>query len=522
MDPAGGEFSGRSGRSLTKTAASGVAWTSALSLSERLFTLVSQFILAGLLSLETWGAWGIILSVVLFVSGFASTGVREVLIHRSRAFHLWGGPALWASAVWGLILSGVLIAAAWPASLLVEEEWRRPFLLGLLVSAPVPLLLSLMSVCAAKLSIDHRFKAIAVVYSVPGIAQVMLTVAMAWGGYGIMAFAVPYMAMVAVRAGATYWISGVRPTRRARVRCWKHLASDSGRVWVETTAVWIRGQADVLLLGLFADQAAVGLYTFARNMSRQMVTLFTQQVASVIQPVLVLLRDDPPRMLSAFMRATRLLSFMAVPMTLGIGAVMWPGTPLLLDETKWAGLPLVLSVMVLGVALRVLTESSVSLKYATGLFREQQLFSVLTSMLFGVLILCGAWLGGVLGASVGFAVFCLVSGPLQFLTAVRPIGGGWVQTYFAVFHPVVLSLVSIAPWVVLAEWMGHRGRLEQALEVGMVVACSAATYLVLTMALRLPELRELAERLREQAPGRLRPLVVRMTEPMMVRGGRAA
>ena len=81
---------------------------------------------------------------------------------------------------------------------------------------------------------------------------------------------------------------------------------------------------------------------------------------------------------------------------------------------------------------------------------------------------------------------------------------------------------AIAPWTILSEVIGHRTKAWQAVEVIMVVACSALTYLLLAIALRMPELAELAERVRDQSPGRLRPFVDRLTAPMMVRKGRSA
>lgn len=519
MDPTQQPEAAPRAPSLTHTAARGVAWTSAVTLLERIAALVTQFLLAALLSLETWGAWGIITSIALFFSGFASTGVREVLIHRSASFRLWCGPALWFAGAWGLLLSALTAAAALPVSFMVNEDYRAETVLGILVVAPTPLMMSIFSVPRAKMAIEHRFKEAALIYALPGIGQLLLTLILAFAGMRIMAFAIPYTLAMLARVVIMLWIAKVPLTARPRIRSWKYFVPDAARVWVETTAVWMRSQGDVLIVGLFADQASVGLYTFARNMSRQMVSLFTQQVASVMQPMLVTLRETPARLLAAFMRATRLLAFLGVPMTLGIAAVMWPAMPLILDENKWAELPLVLTLMTVGIALRVLTESAVSLKFALGRFRQQQRFSIVSSIFFGAAVGVGAWLDGALGASAGFAVFCAGAGPLQFLTAIQPVGGGWKHTYQAVLQPALLATAAIAPWVVLAEWLGHQSQPAQALMATMVIAGSALTYFVLAMALRLPELRELAERLREQSPTRFRPLVARLTQPMMVRGG---
>lgn len=494
-------------RSLTHRAARGVAWTSTLSLIERLATLVMQLVLAGLLPLEVWGAWGIAASLLRLASGFGSSGLRQVLIHRGRSYRLWCGPAMWFGTVWGLLLSGVFLAVGLPlTSVLVEEDWRSSFVTAMLVLAPVPMLASVVTVPRAKLSIDHRFRAAAVAFTVPGILQAAGTIVLAVMGFGLLSFAIPMLGSSALRLVLNLWLTGSTWRVAPRFRRWKYMLGDSGRVWIESIAGWLRTQADVLILGFFADQAAVGLYTFARNMSRQMVLMFTLQVAGVLAPIMASLRRDQPRALSAFLRANRLLAFVGVPVTLGIAAVAWVGMPLLLDPEKWADLPLVLGVMCLGISMRVLTESAVALAFAVGKFREQMRFSIASSIGFCVCLLIGSWLGGVLGASLGFLVFCVVAGPGQMQLSISAIGGRWSQTMASVLVPVAAALASIVPWVVAAEAI----ELHDAVAVAVVVVGSAMTYWVLARLRGAPELRELVERVGEQAPARYRPTIRRL------------
>jgi PST family polysaccharide transporter len=241
-------------------------------------------------------------------------------------------------------------------------------------------------------------------------------------------------------------------------------------------------------------------------MSRQMVQLFTQQVASVIAPIMAGMRSDAPRALAAFLRASRLLAFIGVPVTLGIAAVVWVGMPLVLSPEKWGDLPPVLAVMCLGISMRVLTESSVALVFAVGRFREQQRFSVVSSVLFCVCVLVGAWLGGPLGAAVGFAVFCTFAGPAQVHLSIASLGGTWSQAMATIFVPVGAALASILPWVVIAG----RVRAHDAVLVAGVIVLSGLSYLMLARLRRATELRELVERVGEQAPARFRPTVRRL------------
>jgi PST family polysaccharide transporter len=477
--------------------------------------MVGQILLAALLVPELFGQWALIQATVMLVSGFGITGVREVLIHRAESFRLWSGPALWFSAVWGAALSLGLAAGAWPlAELLADGQDVPAVCLGLLVVSPAPCLQALIAVPRAKLMMDLRFGRAGLAYTIPGLIQVVLTVLMAWAGAGLFAFTLPFVLAIAVRTVMIFAWSGIPRIGRPHVRRWRYFTGDAGRVWWETTAVWVRNQADVVLLAPFVDPMGIGLYFSARNMSRQAIALMTLQVSGVLQPILASLRHDPPRLLAAYMRACRLLAFAGVPMTLGIAALMWPGTPLLLDRDLWADLPLPLACMCLGIALRILTESAVSMKFALGLFKQQQRFSIYSSVLFILLITLGAAAGQVNGASLGYLAFCLITGPGQFFTSVKPVGGGWPQTIRAVFLPVLLSLAAIGPWLLIAAPDAGDARWILVLKSVVLVVGAAVSYVALAVLLRLPELAELLDRVREQAPARLRPLAARLSAPL--------
>lgn len=520
--PAGGAQQ-RGGTSLTDSASRGIAWTAAVSVLERSLNLVTQFVLAALLATEVFGAWGVVQSVVLLVSDPATSGIREVLVYRSKRLLLWATPAFWCSAALGLGLSAVVLALAWPAAVVFgSTDDQSGILLGLLLVSLSPFLQAITTVPRAAMLVRHQFKRIALTSLAQITTQAAGTVTLAALGYGIEAFAIPFVAGQVVRAGLLLAMNPVRIGRRLRITRWRLLIGDSSRVWGDSFARWFRNQGDILIVSVFVDQSAAGVYVFARNVSRQVVSLFTQQVAGVLLPVLSELRGESSRMKAAFLRASRLLAYIGAPASIGIGACAWAFVPLAMDAEKWAGLPAVVSAMTVGIGLRVLSESAVSMQFAGGRFRQQMIFSLWTSVLFAGGLAAGAAVGGAFGAAIGFAAYCLVAGPVQVFVAIRHLGGRLAEVFRTAIVPVLLAVAAIAPLVPLGAAIPGEGRVHEAGVLVFTIVGGAVSYLVFSIVLRLPELRDLIERAEAVCPSRFRGVYRAAVSPVRALAGNPA
>ena len=95
-------------RSLTKASASGFAWLLAQSGGARIVGFVAQMFLARLIRPADFGVVALATSVAAVIAVLVGFGIDDVLLSRSRRFHLWVVPgavlSLFFSLVGGLML----------------------------------------------------------------------------------------------------------------------------------------------------------------------------------------------------------------------------------------------------------------------------------------------------------------------------------------------------------------------------------------------------------------------------------
>jgi Polysaccharide biosynthesis protein len=60
---------------------------------------LSQIILARLLSPEDFGSVGLTYTITAIIGSFTASGIGDVLLQRSRTFHLWAWPAFWIDVI---------------------------------------------------------------------------------------------------------------------------------------------------------------------------------------------------------------------------------------------------------------------------------------------------------------------------------------------------------------------------------------------------------------------------------------
>jgi len=501
--------------SLTHQAARGVAWGLVMSIAERAISIIVQVALTYILLKEDFGVWALAMPMLNLVSIFQQCGIREVLMRRRDRVHLWVNPAIWMSGALGLVGTVVLLLAAVP----MARMYQNPALATVVaLLALTPLARGLCVVPDALMFDALRFRATATLYAGASMAANLLYLIFAFLGMGASSFALG-LPLVETARGAVLWrMMRPRMKRTPELRRWRYMVGDSSLVFGSNLAKWGRGYADYLILGFFATEAMVGVYFFAFSLCIQSFRMVTLNLASVLLPTLNRLRDDPPRQVNAFLRAARAMMFIGTPMCLGIGVIAAPFMRGLLDSGKWAALPAILQVVSVGMCFRLLDEPAQSLMNAQGRFRGFFGFSVWSAAAFIAAITAGALLGArvgsvgpTMGTALAAAAYSMVAGPWLIWLAIRRGGGTLVDTARVFAVPVVLMVMASAPAMVLERVLPSGGRAREIAAMAGMVALTGLLYAGFATALRLPEWRELLERIEAMAPARakslLRPLL---------------
>lgn len=277
-------------RSLTRQLASGFAWLLMQSGAARVIGFFSQILLARLLAPADFGDIALVSSVAAVIATLVGFGIDDVLLSRTRHIRVWIAPAFWASLGFSCLGAIALIGVA-PAA---AHFYRSRALIGLLAVLALSLPLGAMAtVPRAYLRRDLRFRFIATYATVELLATQLLTICLAWRGFGAYSFVIP--APLAAIARTFIFGQSVRQPQRTRLRWWhlRVLLRSGSTVFGQKLVTSLRENGDYLLLGLVARRAEVGLYFMAFKLAAVPVYTLVGSMSGVLFPALAQLRCEP-------------------------------------------------------------------------------------------------------------------------------------------------------------------------------------------------------------------------------------
>jgi PST family polysaccharide transporter len=371
-------------------------------------------------------------------------------------------------------VSGTLIAlAALPASLVWHSSTLPSLLLTLAIAAPFQALAVLPE---ALLHNRLQFRLLAAIGVLGVAAQMLLSIVLAYLGFGAMSFALPIPLGSAFRTIAL-WVAAPFPIRLRVVRSWRRwslLFRDGAVVFATNICAVIVSQGDYAVLGTLVSHEDLGLYFLAFSMSVAPLHLFAQTLNSALFPALSLLQSDCERQVNAGLQATRVLAIITIPVSLIQAATAKPIVALILDK-KWSSATPILTILCLGMVWRATGWPSASLLQAQGRFRERFYISLTWAVLLPSLIGIAGWLGGILYASAATAVFYSIVGPITIYITFRPHGLGAREILEIYAAPTLVGLVAVGIAWTVSQWIV--GPWQQLLQIGTMVIVSLAIYL---------------------------------------------
>jgi O-antigen/teichoic acid export membrane protein len=457
-------------RSLTRESVSGFAWLLAQSGGARVVGFLSQILLARLLLPADFGEVALVSSVVAVVATLVGFGVDDVVLSRSRRFRMWLAPAFWVSLSFSVLGASTLLAVA-P---LAARLYRSPAIFGLLAILTVSLPLSaLATVPNACLRSNLRFRFIATYATVELLATQLLTILLAWRGFGAFSFVIPTPLSALVRT-IVFW-RVARPNAKWRLRWWQlRILLHSGvSVFGQKLVTSLRENGDYLLLGALATKSEVGLYFMAFKLAAAPVYTLVNSMYGVLFPALAQLRPEPLRQRAAALSASRSIALAVIPLSF-LQAAVSPSLLHLFFGEKWTAAAAMLSVLSVGLAFDVIPCVAGALLTANGKFAAQWRWSIATIPFFFLFIATGCRVGGAMGVAIAVAAFFILGAPGYSYFALRQFGCSLRDVAGIYLPPTVCSVGAVGFGLLMARLPHVYGR-EVAM-IAVVCAFSAASY----------------------------------------------
>lgn len=466
--------------------------------------LASQAIVGLYLSEEQVGTYALALGITgvtgIWRSGGAATYLPSV---KPEEYDRWARPMLRWSSTFQVSTALLTVALAIWTNVL-PESLARQSLEGLPAILCVLALRSFVFPVALvgrmRLAVDHRFTGLARVDMANACARFLVTWAIAAGGGGAMALAVPYTLQAVVEAAGAIGMGGLKRSdfRPSSIPIRTICAS---LAWPLALAILnsIRAEISFLVIGLIIPAAALGVFYFAFQLANQPTMLLASSLQNVLAPMLARQRGtaaaEREGMSQVFSAA-----MLFVPVTTMAAASFFPSTERLIWGGKWASATAGLTFLCVGATYA--TVAGLLLGPLLGLQRFK------AAAAFEALKLVGT----IGGALVGAALLGLGLGPDRWASAMSPmttisatVSAGititslmqlyWIARRFAlpraetarnlVFGPALAGLTAIAAQSIGTSLVTSLGAGSGRLAAAVELTAIASTYLILiVMAIR--------------------------------------
>ncbi len=386
----------------------GFLWTGIDAFVNRGFYIIIQLFLAKLLFPEDYGIVAMAAVFIALLEIINDLGLGAALIQkkRKRLTELHYDTAFWTGLLWGFLLYAIIYFIGAP---LIAAFYDEATLNSVIPCMAFSILLSpLATIHRAKLIKSLQFKKIAVVNTISTISSGLVSLYLAYSGFGVWALVSYSVVKIGVAVplffASTRWI----PSVRWNLGAFRFLFG-FGIFTLGTAIANVCSQKiDFLLIGKLIGTAALGYYTFAfliTNILRQQISSI---VSKVLFPVYSQLQDEPKKLLSLYVKILSLNALIVYPILLGVFLFSENILSLFFDD-KWDKSIVLIKILCVSGGVQMLINGNQLLFRSYGKVKLEFMLQLLKSFLFFIpLIYFGILKYGVIGAALGYtaATFC--------------------------------------------------------------------------------------------------------------------
>ncbi len=300
---------------------SGVSWTTGAKIAQQALQFGLSIVLMRLLGPESFGLIAMVLVFSGFAAVFSEMGVGSALVQRQTITDAHWSTAFWFTVALGILLSGLFALAA-P---LVARFYGEPVLMPLTAWIAASFTLSTPGIVPrARLQRSMRFDRIAKIDIVALLVSGVVAATAAWRGAGVWSLVAQHLTVAAVTSVLLLATVKWRPGRVWSGPALRDLAGyGAGLTGFAVINYWARS-ADNLLIGRFLGTATLGLYSRAYFLMLMPLKQIIGVLTPVMFPALASIQSNRDRVRRAYLRAMRLITFIAFPLMLGLAVVAEP------------------------------------------------------------------------------------------------------------------------------------------------------------------------------------------------------
>jgi teichuronic acid exporter len=461
---------------LRALAVKSAAWYGATRLWAQVLAWVVTIVLARLLTPGDYGLFAITISVLAVFEMLQEFGLGEAIVQRQNLTARQLNAMFWMVLAISAFLGGLTFAGAG----LLGQFYGDPRLASTLRVLSLSFLLNAVGMVPFNLltkAIDLRRRSLAEALGAAASALVALT--LAYLGFGVWALVLGHLGRSVVLNGALFAFAGWIPGRDVAFDGMKSIVGFGLRMTGTHLVGNLAPAAATFALARLLGASAVGLYAMAQSLAEAPHRISTGMINQVSFPVFSRLQDDRASLTAYFLRISKYLAVVSLPMQVGLMLVA-PDLVVVVLSEKWQESTLV--ILTLAASPLLTARGKVDL-----LLRRSFLSFTGTTL---------ATLAGIPFGLVGVAVARLVAMvPIRLSILVPslrdlglPFSGFLASLRSPFFASVIMATAVVLVRDLLPESAGHLERLVVGVAVGAVAYPAALLLLDRRVATEVKEM----------------------------------
>lgn len=333
---------------LKQKAASGMVWTSIQKFAGMGISFISGIILARLLMPEDYGCIGMLSIFMLIAGAFVDGGFASALIQKKRPTQEDYSTIFFFNLGMSLLMYGILFFSA-PA---IARFYSMPLLSSVLRVQGLVLIINALSLIQSnQLRKQFKFKKIAIVTLVTSVISLLVTIIMAYKGFGVWAL-VTMNLLSAFIPTIIYWITNKwYPLWVFSKTSFRELFSFGFYMFLTTIITRICNNIQGLLIGRFYNPATMGYYSKAKSTEELASTSLSNVIDQVAYPLYAEYQNDKPMLVNVIKKLTLSIAYITFPMMLLLILLAKPVIVLLYSERWLDSVPYFQILCVAGIAI---------------------------------------------------------------------------------------------------------------------------------------------------------------------------
>ena len=420
--------------SLGSRVRTGIAWTGTFRVIMQVLNTGSQVVLARLLLPTDYGLVALTGVFMAFAAMLTQLGLAAAVVQSRRVTERLLSTAFWLNVISGIVVTGVLVAAA-P---LVADFYGDERVTNLLRVSSLSFTLSCAAVHSALLQRSLQFKRLGSLEVLGAVIGLGATIVLAWQGFGAYSLVLGPLLQTTLMTGVFWWRVRWLPRtfmhRRELGELWRFGAGLTG----SNILNFVARNADTVLLGRFAGAADLGLYSRSYTLMMAPLTQVTGVITRVLLPAFAEMQHDLPRLRRAWLMTIRASFALGLPVSLGV-AVSAPAFVETLYGPRWLGMATVLALLSASVPPQLIGRNLGPVYQAMGKTGLQFRITIWTMLGTVTAILIGLpW--GITGVALALLIKSWLAFPVPLRPVMRMIELTWSELWSAL-RPLMTAAV---------------------------------------------------------------------------------